>query len=305
MGALRLEIAAGAVEEGLEAVRWYEARSVKAAGSFRLEIRLAFDRIRDSPLSWPHYHWGTRRLCCDVSPTRSSTGLRPTTCSSWPSPIRSSGQGIGGSEGCELRGPERATQQVIRLFRDELGSDARDAASGWWRVAVACWSSCRLAALLPVALALGCSNPETCLDTRQANANDAAPTREAAATPVGEAAATPTPAMPTPVTPIPVGEYFEIPAGPASPTEPLVVAGDVVPPVAIHRPSPEFTALGHVRVAGIPILSAVIAADGTVEQVRVVRPVHPDLDRAIVAAIEHGGFARRHCRASRWRCTTP
>jgi plasmid stabilization system protein ParE len=62
VGAPRLEIAVGAVEEGLEAVRWYESRSVKAARSFRLEIRLAFDRIRDSPLSWPHYHWGTRRL---------------------------------------------------------------------------------------------------------------------------------------------------------------------------------------------------------------------------------------------------
>jgi protein TonB len=178
----------------------------------------------------------------------------------------------------------------MRLFRDELGSDARDAASGRWPMAVNCWSSCRLAALLALALALGCANPETCSDTRQATANDAAPTRAAAATPVGEAAATPTPATPTPVTPIPVGEYFEIPAGPASPTEPLIVAGDVVPPVAIHRPSPDFTALGHVRVAGIPIVSAVIAADGTVEQVRVVRSVHPDLDRAIVAAIEQWRF---------------
>ena len=57
-----LEILPAAVEEALEAARWYRERSPKAALAFQVEIRVAFDRIQNNPQAWMRHHHGTRRL---------------------------------------------------------------------------------------------------------------------------------------------------------------------------------------------------------------------------------------------------
>lgn len=78
---------------------------------------------------------------------------------------------------------------------------------------------------------------------------------------------------------------------PSATGEPLVVAGEVVPPQAVHRVSPDFAPLDGIRVPqGVTIVQAVIGADGTVERVRVLRSVHPEFDRAILAAVSQWKF---------------
>jgi toxin ParE1/3/4 len=63
-----LKILLPAAEEALEAARWYGERSDKAAQGFQRELRAAFDRIRESPETWPvHYH-GTRRVLLERFP---------------------------------------------------------------------------------------------------------------------------------------------------------------------------------------------------------------------------------------------
>lgn len=50
------------MEEALEAVGWYRARDIKAAQGFQREVRWAFERIRQSPDTWPAHHHGTHRV---------------------------------------------------------------------------------------------------------------------------------------------------------------------------------------------------------------------------------------------------
>jgi periplasmic protein TonB len=65
----------------------------------------------------------------------------------------------------------------------------------------------------------------------------------------------------------------------------------VIPPVAIHRVPPSYTATTRrIRLHGTPIFEATITATGDVENIRVIRSAHPDVDKAIVAALEQWKF---------------
>lgn len=62
---------------------------------------------------------------------------------------------------------------------------------------------------------------------------------------------------------------------------------DIVNPVLIHRVNPEYPEVARrARVQGIVILEAIITKDGTVENVRVLRGVHPILDQAAIDSVK-------------------
>lgn len=67
--------------------------------------------------------------------------------------------------------------------------------------------------------------------------------------------------------------------------EPLVVAGEVVPPEIVHRVTPDFSSVGQIRVWGVPVVEIVIGIDGRVERIRFLKSVDSEFDRAIIAAI--------------------
>lgn len=48
-------------EEAYEAASWYRARNERTSAAFVKALRLAFERIQESPETWPSYHEGTRR----------------------------------------------------------------------------------------------------------------------------------------------------------------------------------------------------------------------------------------------------
>ncbi|MBN1607673.1 MAG: type II toxin-antitoxin system RelE/ParE family toxin [Polyangiaceae bacterium] len=62
MGSRPLDVLPDAADEALVAAEWYRRRSAKAAAAFQHEIRSAFDRIQQSPETWPRHHHGTRRV---------------------------------------------------------------------------------------------------------------------------------------------------------------------------------------------------------------------------------------------------
>jgi plasmid stabilization system protein ParE len=51
-----------AIEQGVEAARWYRLRSRRAAQRFVREITQALDRIADAPERWPAGPQGTRKV---------------------------------------------------------------------------------------------------------------------------------------------------------------------------------------------------------------------------------------------------
>jgi TonB family protein len=70
------------------------------------------------------------------------------------------------------------------------------------------------------------------------------------------------------------------------PAVPYVV--EMTQPQLIHRVDPEYPKIARtIHLQGIVVLRAVIARDGTVEQVQLLRSVHPLLDQAAMKAVEH------------------
>lgn len=82
----------------------------------------------------------------------------------------------------------------------------------------------------------------------------------------------------------------EPPPPPAVSRGPVRVGGVIQPPQKVHHVAPEYPALARVsRVEGLVVLEAVVAEDGTVREVRVLRSV-PLLDGAAVQAVRQWRF---------------
>lgn len=80
-------------------------------------------------------------------------------------------------------------------------------------------------------------------------------------------------------------EKQELPEPPSQPADLREPVG-VPKPVLIHRVNPEYPDIARKsRVQGIVILEAAITKEGTVENVKVLRGVHPLLDQAAVNAV--------------------
>jgi len=74
---------------------------------------------------------------------------------------------------------------------------------------------------------------------------------------------------------------------------PMTVGGEVTAPVVIRRPELQFeqcTRGGKLRVGGIPILEAVIDADGAPRDVRLVKGIEPCIDAAFLDSIRQSRF---------------
>ena len=70
-------------------------------------------------------------------------------------------------------------------------------------------------------------------------------------------------------------------------SDPMRITADIVQPVLIHKVNPEYPEIARkVRVKGLLVLEAIITQNGTVENVKVVRGVHPLLDQAGVNAVK-------------------
>jgi len=68
--------------------------------------------------------------------------------------------------------------------------------------------------------------------------------------------------------------------------EPIVVRGDMIPPRLIHKPRPEYPeVLRRARLEGRVFLQAVIAKDGTVVDVTVLRSTSPLFEDAALSAV--------------------
>ena len=69
-------------------------------------------------------------------------------------------------------------------------------------------------------------------------------------------------------------------------TGPMTFTADMQQPVLIHRVEPDISKLRGLTIrAGVLILEAVIETDGSVRQIRVLRPLHPLIDQASIDAI--------------------
>ncbi len=80
------------------------------------------------------------------------------------------------------------------------------------------------------------------------------------------------------------------PPPPAMAHDPVRVGGLIQPPTKVHHVAPEYPALARAsRVGGVVILEAVIAEDGAVREVRVLRSV-PLLDAAAAQAVRQWRF---------------
>jgi TonB family protein len=79
-------------------------------------------------------------------------------------------------------------------------------------------------------------------------------------------------------------------AAPRAPAKPMAVGGEVDAPVAIQRVDPDFEACKGVRGSGGVVIDAVISADGIVQDARIVRPVHPCIDEAVLSSIRQWRF---------------
>ncbi len=70
-------------------------------------------------------------------------------------------------------------------------------------------------------------------------------------------------------------------------SDPMRITADVVQPVLIHKVNPEYPEIARkARIQGVVILEAVITKDGTVENVKVLRGVHPILDQSAANAAQ-------------------
>jgi periplasmic protein TonB len=68
---------------------------------------------------------------------------------------------------------------------------------------------------------------------------------------------------------------------------PIRITSDVVQPVLIHKVNPDYPEIARkARIQGVVILEAVITKDGTVENAKVLRRLHPILDQAAVNAVQ-------------------
>ena len=80
------------------------------------------------------------------------------------------------------------------------------------------------------------------------------------------------------------------PSPPVPPLAPLRVGGDVQPPQKVHHVAPAYPDIARsARITGIVILEALIAEDGTVRDVKVLRSVRL-LDAAAVDAVRQWRF---------------
>jgi TonB family protein len=69
------------------------------------------------------------------------------------------------------------------------------------------------------------------------------------------------------------------------------IGNDVVTPVPITRASGEYTPRARAaKIQGAVWLIAVVQPDGTVDDVKVMRSLHPDLDEQAVAALKRWEF---------------
>jgi TonB family protein len=67
--------------------------------------------------------------------------------------------------------------------------------------------------------------------------------------------------------------------------------GNIRPPMKLNHVVPTYPLhLGQANIGGTVLMQALIAKDGTVKDVRVVAPAHPDLDAAAVAAVRQWRF---------------
>ena len=67
--------------------------------------------------------------------------------------------------------------------------------------------------------------------------------------------------------------------------------GNIRPPMKLNHVAPTYPLhLGQKNVGGTVLMEALIAKDGSMKDVRVVAPAHPDLDAAAVAAIRQWRF---------------
>jgi protein TonB len=84
------------------------------------------------------------------------------------------------------------------------------------------------------------------------------------------------------------------PSGQASPPQVLpqvyTVGGNVTRPRLLHRVMPDVEKFRAARKSGVPIVEAIIGKDGSVLQVRVVRPVDPSIDAAMIEAVKQWRF---------------
>lgn len=71
---------------------------------------------------------------------------------------------------------------------------------------------------------------------------------------------------------------------------PLRVGGDVVAPVPVKRVEPDFGPCQGQPHSGAPILEAVIDELGVVREVRMLKPVNPCIEKAVVEAIRQWQF---------------
>jgi len=74
-------------------------------------------------------------------------------------------------------------------------------------------------------------------------------------------------------------------------TGPLKVGGDVKPPVVLERVEPLYTEEARkARVQGVVILEAVVDEKGVVRNVKILKPLGMDLDKAAVTAVKQWKF---------------
>ena len=70
-------------------------------------------------------------------------------------------------------------------------------------------------------------------------------------------------------------------------SEPMRITADVVQPVLIHKEAAEYPEIARkARIQGVVILEAIITKNGSVENVKVLRGVHPILDQAAVNSVK-------------------
>ena len=83
---------------------------------------------------------------------------------------------------------------------------------------------------------------------------------------------------------------FSIPPIRVVDQNPMPVGGDVKPPRVIHRVEPQYEACKGITVSAVPLLEAVIDEEGTVRDVRLLKPIHPCLDRNLTEALRQWRF---------------
>jgi len=64
----------------------------------------------------------------------------------------------------------------------------------------------------------------------------------------------------------------------------------VLPPVVVSRVEPNIANCAGQSIRGIPVAEAVIDEYGAVREVRMVKPVHPCIDRPMVEAVRQWRF---------------